>query len=70
MNQKNNSNIEIKCIVDNIEIIESQIKTFGEMKPLFFQKRKIREYNNRIEKLESIKEFLYRNLEYYINNIK
>ena len=60
-------NNEINCIVESVKIIEDQIKTFSEFKPLFFQKKKIQEYERRIETLEFIKECLYKRLEFRID---
>jgi len=60
-------NNEIKFIVDNIKIIDEQIETFTEIKPLFFQKKKLQKYRDRLENLEIIKNNLYKNLEYSIS---
>ena len=58
---------EIKFIVDNIKIIDEQIETFIKIKPLFFQKKKLKNYKDRLEDLEEIKNNLYKNLEYNIS---
>ena len=53
----------IERIIESIKIIEEQIKFFEDNKPLFFQKKKIQKYNNRINCLEHIRKGLYRSLE-------
>lgn len=59
---------DIDCIIDSIKIIEEHIESFKRKKPLFFQKKKLVEYNERIEKLEYIKNSLYKSLEYKVDN--
>lgn len=59
---------DIDCIIDNIKIIEGHIESFKRKKPLFFQKKKLVEYNERIENLESVRRYLYSSLESKIDN--
>lgn len=54
--------------IDNIKIIEEQIIELEKKKPLFFQKDKLQKYNQKLEKLESVRRYLYKRLEYMINN--
>lgn len=61
-------NEENDSIIENIKIIEAQIKSFEENIPLFFQRKKVQEYNDRIKKLECVKKYLYKRLEYKIDN--
>lgn len=58
----------INKTIESIKIIEEQIKYFEDNKPLFFQKKKLKEYNKRIECLEYIKHSLYKKLEYNLDN--
>lgn len=64
---ENFNKIDMKIIYD-IKIIDKQINELEERKPLFFQKNKLKKYNERIEKLENIKRYLYKKLEYMIEN--
>lgn len=63
-----NTKKEIKLITERIKIVEDQIKNLKKIKPLFFQKQKLIKYNNRINTLEELKEKLYKELEYEMNN--
>jgi len=64
MKEKN----KIDNISEAIKIIEKQIKDFEKKRPLFFQKKKLKIYNARIEKLEESKRFLYKSIEHYFDN--
>lgn len=64
----NNLNNISKKIISDIEIINTQINELEERKPLFFQKNKLQKYNEQIEKLECVKRYLYKKLEYVIEN--
>jgi len=59
MKKQNN----IKQIIESIKVIEKQIEFFeNKKKHIWFKKNK--KYNNRIRKLENTKQYLYKLLEY------
>ena len=58
----------INRTIESIRAIEDQIKYFEDNKPLFFQKKKLQKYIDQIDKLEEIKNGLYKILEYKIDN--
>ena len=53
---------DIKLIIKKIQFIENQINSFKENKPLFVSKRRKKEYQERISKLQDLKEMLYNSL--------
>lgn len=57
---------DIEYIVDCIKIIERQIKYLETKKFLFFHRIRNKEYNERIQNLEHVKNYLYKRLEYKI----
>ena len=55
-------------IIYDIKIIDNQINELEGRKIFFFQKNKLQKYNEKIEKLECVKRYLYKKLEYMIEN--
>lgn len=65
---KTNNN-RINSTINKIKEIDNQIIGFKELKPLFFEIKKIKKYNERIKNLEDLKHSLYKQLEKQIDNI-
>ena len=57
-----------KKIIYDIKIIDKQINELEERKTFFFQKNKLKKYNEKIQKLENVKRYLYKKLEYMSEN--
>ena len=53
---------DIKLTIKKIRFIENEIKYVKENKPFFLFKSKRQEYNNRIKKLEELRDILYNSL--------
>ncbi len=53
---------DIKLTIKKIRFIENEIKCVKENKPFFLFKSKRQEYNNRIKKLEELRDILYNSL--------
>ena len=53
---------DIKLTIKKIRFIENEIKSVKENKPFFLFKSKRQEYNNRIKKLEELRDILYNSL--------
>ena len=51
---------DINFVLEGIKVIDEQIELFNKEKTLFFQKQKIKKYEERIENFESIKLSLYK----------
>lgn len=68
MKKERSVEYKIDCTMESIRIIEEQIRDFEQNKPLFFHGKKLKEYNERIEKLESVKRYLYKRLEYKVDD--
>ena len=63
-----NNDKNIECTIENIRIIEEQINFFENKRILFWLKKKNKNYINRIERLEMIRNYLYRRLEEKMDN--
>ena len=51
---------DINFVLEGIKVIDEQIELFNKEKTLFFQKQKIKKYEERIENFESTKLSLYK----------
>lgn len=72
---KNNENIdiindEINYVFESMINIERQIEYFNKRKSYFFYKGRNKQFDDRIKMLEDIRKYLYRRLEYLIDNRK
>lgn len=52
----------IKSTIQKIQFVDSQINSFKKDKPFFLFKKDRKEYNDRISKLEELRDILYNSL--------
>lgn len=58
---------EINYIIDSIKIIDRQICEFENLRFFFLRKIKIKQYQDRIEKLENVKKALFKRLQHIMD---